>query len=234
MAQSDNQEVFICFEGKYHAESVPKALGYYETLSELVTHQPGFVSQTPFVSVDQDNAQVLYVKFDNAEHLHAWKNLPIHLGIQWDGRHEMFVDYRLRIGNEALGSGPEEGDSDQITLSTGQYLLLWQYPRHPNETDDMCGHMATMVPSAPPAVWQGLVDAATYKSDTEMLRISSWATRRIGLMVKDSIPRVDGDGLNLIRVERDYGKYQRQGAPSDATRCQNAAHEHDKEGLKRC
>jgi antibiotic biosynthesis monooxygenase (ABM) superfamily enzyme len=84
--QTSQDEVFICFQGKIHSEQSALALQFYTTLSSLVLTQPGFISQTPYYSIDQRGGQVLYVRFDNAEHLHAWKNLHVHLGIQAKGR----------------------------------------------------------------------------------------------------------------------------------------------------
>jgi len=224
--------VFICFEGKYLAEQVPRALEFYAMLSGLVKDQPGLILQTPFLSIDKDNAQVLYVKLDREEHLHAWKNNHVHLGIQYEGRNKMFVDYRLRIGSEVLDSG--KAPFGDISTSAGKHLLLWQYPKPSNEKDDEDSGLADAAPHAPPFVWQNLVDSATYVSETHILRISSWPNKHIGLAVKNSISRIDGDGLYLIRMERDYGKYEREEAPTDAARCQEAAANDDQVGLGKC
>jgi hypothetical protein len=91
-----------------------------------------------------------------------------------------------------------------------------------------------MAPDVDGSVWQSLVDAATYVGETHTLRISSWPTKTIGLTVKDAISRVEGDDLRLIRVERDYGAFQRSEAPKDADRCQAAAAMNDTLALEQC
>lgn len=228
-----NEEVFICFEGKVHAEQAELGGQFYEQMSELVKTQPGFISQTPFESIDQDFGQVLYVRFDNEQHLHAWKNNHVHLGIQAKGRADVFVDYRLRIRNEAFPGRSHSPDNH--TASAGKYLLLWQYPTALNDTtDESSSCTSRMAPSVDSFAWQQLVDAATYVNDVATLRISSWPTKEIGLIVKAGVPRVAGDDLRLVRVERDYGRFQRQEAPGDADRCQAAAAANDTEGLERC
>jgi heme-degrading monooxygenase HmoA len=229
---ADNKTVYICFEGKVFAEQESLGGQFYATLKELVKDQPGFISQTPFRSIDQDGGQVLYVRFDNDEHLHAWKNQPTHLRIQAKGRSQVFSDYRLRIGNEVTDNEP--GTLDNLTVSAGKYLLLWQYPNRMANLTIWDSYSEQMTPQVDSGVWQSLVDAATYVSDTQILRISSWPSKDVAIAVRDSIPRVDGGDLRLIYVERDYGRFQRKEAPSDADRCQKAVVENDTEALKDC
>lgn len=233
MSTSSDEEVFVCFEGKVHAEQKDVSGRFYEQMSKLVKTQPGFISETPFKSIDQDGGQLLYVRFDNEQHLHDWKNNHIHLGIQAKGRADIFVDYRLRVGNEVLsGQSPCLGNS---TTSAGKYLLMWQYPTPSNTTrDGLATCVSGVAPDFDPQVWQGLVDAGTYIGETYTLRISSWPSEDVGLMVKAAVPRIDGDDLRLIRVERDYGRFQRKEAPGDADRCQKAAATNDTESLQRC
>jgi hypothetical protein len=146
--------------------------------------------------------------------LRAWKNNHVHIAIQAQGREKVFSDYRVRSGNEASDSGSDH--SDNITTSAGKFLLLWQYPIPPDTKGPGLSHTSGMAAASLPNVWQNLVDAATYVNETHTLRISSWPTKDIGLTVKDSISRVEGDDVHLIRVARDYGKFQRKEARADA------------------
>lgn len=232
IAQTPEDEVFNCFEGKIRPEY--KGLGehFYAQMSALVVKQPGFISQTPFFFVDQRGQQVLFVRFDSAEHLHAWKNNHVHLGIQAKGRADVFSDYRLRIGNEAFESKP--GDADNSTLSDGKYLLLWVSPTPAMIVEDDSISARHIAPKLDDSILQHLVDAATYEYDGSTLRIFSWPTKEIGLTVKDAVPRVEGDDLRLVRVERDYGPFQRAEAPKDSDRCQLAAAMNDTVALEQC
>lgn len=229
---TDTDEVFICFEGKIRADQAELAGQFYSRLSELVKKQRGFISQTPFASIDQEHGQVLYVVFDSEQHLHDWKNNPVHLGIQAKGRADVFVDYRLRIGNEAFAGPPRCSDSH--TTSAGRYLLLWQYPTACDAGHASRSSSLDTAANIDPSISQHLVDAATYVNEESVLRISSWPTKDIGLSVKAAVPRVAGDDLRLVRVERDYGRFQRGEAPGDADRCQAAAAANDTEALHRC
>lgn len=234
MSTMSNEEVFVCFEGKVRTEQAELGGRFYEQMAELVKTQPGFISQTPFFSVNQDLGQVLYVKFDNEEQLHSWKNNYAHLEIQAKGRADVFVDYRLRIGNEAFPGRSRASDKD--TASVGKYLLVWQYLTQSNNSSPASNTcLPDNVPfNVEPFIWQHLVDANTYEGVDDTLRISAWPTKEMGLTVKAGVPRVPGDELRLIRIERDYGRFQRQEAPDDADRCQQAAVNNDTEALGRC
>jgi len=198
MSSPPPSPIYILFEGKIPSPQSALATHFYTTLSHLVVSQPGFISQTPFLSIDQEGGQVLYVKFDSAEHLRAWKNHPTHLAIQDKGRRDVFVDYRLRVGVEFDGLGGNGNGTENV----GKYLLVWRYTT--NATD------SCMTPSTHPPVWRALVDAATYTSDTHTLRLSSWSDDSTAMQVRDNVPRVQGDEVRLIWVQRDYGRFQRE------------------------
>jgi len=212
--------------------------------------------RTPFLSVDQKGGQVLYVRFDDEQHLHAWKNNHVHLGIRAAGRAEVFSDYRLRIGNEVHRDCNTDA-ADNTTSNVGKYracsrervqkcqrrlltvllellVLMWQYPAPANESSepDPCTHDAATV--LDPHVWRDLVNAATYASATHVLRISAWPSVESGLAVRDAIPQVDGDDLRVIHLERDCGRFQRDEAPKDADKCQNAAALNNTDVLDQC
>ncbi|KAF4548879.1 Hypothetical protein D9617_25g062090 [Elsinoe fawcettii] len=224
--------VFVTFEGKIPSAQSPLATQFYTTLSALVEKYPGFISQTPFQSIDQQGGQVLYVRFESEETLHAWKNDATHLRIQAKGKADIFADYRLRIGNEVTER--DDGSMANLTVSAGKYLLLWQYPISGVDQANVSPCSPSNKDKLDPELWQELVDAATYVNDASALKISSWPDLDTAKEVRDIIPRLPGDDLRLIYVERDYGKFQRGEAPSDADRCQAAAASNNTAGLKDC
>lgn len=66
--------VYVLFGLKAIPTEIDTVTGYYGLLSDLVKKQPGFISETPFVSIEQSFQQTLYVRFDNDKNMHAWKN----------------------------------------------------------------------------------------------------------------------------------------------------------------
>jgi heme-degrading monooxygenase HmoA len=215
-----DRSIYVCFEHKIFATEANTLNKHYETLLSLLEHQSGFISQTPFVAVDQSYQQVLYVRFANAEDMHAWKNNHTHLRIQAYARTTGFSDFRVRLGHEF--NNCEERDVN-TTASIGKFLLLWQYPTPASK------NTSTPVPRSvgfsldPSDGLDTLVDAATYVGTTDTLRVTSWTDRETASRVRDAIQRIEGDDLRLIHVERHYGKFQREEAPVDADDHQNVA-----------
>lgn len=211
----NDDEVFICFEGKYHADQVELGGCFYRQMSELVKTQPGFISQTAFVSIDHFLQRLLYVRFASEEHLHNWRKNHMHRGAQAKGRASIFADYRLRVGKEALTEQPR--GPEQNTSSPSKYLLLWQYPKSTHTTsDDQSIRIRDFAVDIPPVIRNEVVDSAVYQNASHILRVSAWPSEEVGQLAKAAIPRIEGDDLQLIRVERDYGKFWRDEAPVDA------------------
>lgn len=224
--------IFVTFEGKIHAAQQARAQSFYETLAPLVVKQPGFISETGFVSVDQEGGQVLYVSFESEETLHAWRRERVHLGIQKAGREGVFVDYRIRVGREVGdGLGIGEAMDESRGRKRQSYLLVWQYSGSWDGGSEASVSASVEQRSLEGEVWRDLVDAATYHNETHVLRITAWSNLDAARAVQASVRRVDGDDLLLIRVERDYGQFQREEAPEDADKCQAAAVEAGQDAL---
>ena len=214
--------IYVCFAHKIFATETNTLNKHYETLLSLLEHQPGFISQTPFVSIDQSYQQVLYVRFANSEGMHAWKNnhTHSHLRIQAYARTTGFSDFRIRIGHEL--DNYEERDV-KATASVGKFLLLWQYPTAASKY--------TSTPVLRPGGFSidqsdgldSLVDAATYVGTTDTLCVTSWTNRDTASRIRNAVQRVEGDDFRLIHVERHYGKLQREEAPVDADERLNVA-----------
>lgn len=229
-----DRAVYVLFELKAFPTEVGTVTGYYGLLTDLVQSQPGFVSETPFVSIDQSFQQTLYVRFDNDNDMHAWKNLLVHLRIQAYARATGFVDYRLRIGHEVGDSDCESGGRNATATAAGKLLLLWQHPTpvEVNTSIPVSGSEETSITYGD--VSDVIVDAATYVGANNTLRVSSWTDRGTAVKVRNALPRVDGDDVRLIQVERQYGKFEREEAPDDADICQNAAVANDTQTLESC
>jgi heme-degrading monooxygenase HmoA len=200
--------IIVAFEGKVHPSHSALAEEYYKIMSTLVATRPGFVSETPFVSTEQKGGQVLYAVFESDEHVRIWKNDPQHLEIQRLGREKVFVDYRIRSGEELVGDGVEDWEgADGREASKGpsdRYLLLWMYTH-----ESALGAGETDGASLKLRVWSSLVDSATYVNETHRLGLYSWSSLDDALSVKQTLEKVDGEHVRLIKVKRDYGQYQR-------------------------
>lgn len=149
------------------------------------------------------------------------------------------MDYRLRIGHEVddgEGDGDcESGGRNATATASGKYLLLWQYPTSTGFNASIPASGSGEASSiAYGDVSNVLVDAATYLGANNTLRVLSWPDRHTSIRVRNALPRVDGDDVRLIQVERHYGKFEREEAPADADRYQNAAVANDTQTLEDC
>lgn len=200
--------VIVCFEGKVRSEQEAVGEEYYKHMSELVASQPGFISQTPFISTEQAGSQVLYVVFDTEEHLQAWKQEHRHLKVQADSKRDVLIDYRIRAGEEVLEDASKEHKAEEGQNS--KWLLLWTLPQSSKQNVENGVDLSTAASSLTARVWLSLVDAATYVNETHMLWVTSWSSIDSALIVKEALERLVEDGeVRLMRVKRDYGKFQR-------------------------
>jgi heme-degrading monooxygenase HmoA len=71
----------------------------YEQLNEqmdaLVRGVPGFLSATGYRSDDGDEISI--VRFESAEALRRWRDLPAHVEAQRRGRDELFAAYDVEV-----------------------------------------------------------------------------------------------------------------------------------------
>lgn len=223
-----NMTIFVCFEGKVPASRNAISGQYYTTLQKLLEKQSGFISETPFLSLDQEGQQVLIARFANEESLHAWRKEHTHLKVESKARETIFIDYRIRTGPEMTDEETIKDDESgigKVTQSKGHILLLYQYPAPGDNVTSSTGPTLEQGSTSeiPSSVWRSLADASTYRGEKDMLQISCWTSKADAVKVRDAIHRVDGDSIHLIRVERDYGKYNRVEAPQDADEAQAAA-----------
>lgn len=210
--ENQNDQVFVCFEGVVPLEQEAGSSQFYTAMQELVVKQTGFISETGFASIDQEGGQVLYVKFDNEEHLREWRKQRTHMKIQSIAREKIFSNYRIRIGQSVTHNTGEES----LESSDDRHIMIWQTPIiESGET----GSKSLL----DGVEWQGNVDASTYVNLTHVLHVSSWTDLNAATKMRDSLPRTKDDEVQLIRVQRDYGKYERKEAPKDAEECQQSA-----------
>lgn len=221
--------ILVVFEGKIPVTPNLATISsqYYATLQDLLKQQAGFISETPYLSVDQPGQQVLIAEFTDEAALHAWRKQHTHLQIEAKARADVFADYRIRSGTELVDDGGDVVAEDEHTGekkgtgSAGRYLLLRQWSaagglglEAGGDTRPEAGMTGDMLTS--------LVDAATYQGE-KMLQIISWRTLSDASAVRKAMLSVEGTTARLMRVERDYGKYHREEAPADADESQAGA-----------
>ncbi|KAM3417765.1 hypothetical protein BST61_g5994 [Cercospora zeina] len=128
--------------------------------------------------------------------------------------------HRLRLGSPV--SPPhdmEQHDDDPspIARSEGPFLVLYEQALSDRTTPvrhqdipvllgpvaDEGGEGGTPTSSSCIEVLKGLVDSAVYQRERNLLWLSTWPTQDAALAYVDSIDRVEGDSVGLMRVLRD-------------------------------
>ncbi|KAI4160522.1 MAG: hypothetical protein LQ342_005629 [Letrouitia transgressa] len=227
---------FIVFELNIPASRTPVSTEYYAKLQRILHTQAGFISEVPYASPHREGRQVLVAKFVDEASVRAWRLQHDHLMIQHHARREVFDDYRLRVGPE-ISPGQEEGKASEgaehVTEKKGHIICLYERPipasKGTAEPSSISGNVVDLVdpvaqkdPSLQDVV-ASLVDTTVYQSEQTVLWVSGWADKDAAVDFEHLISRTQGDNIHLVRVERDYGKYDRNEAPEGADVAQAAS-----------
>jgi heme-degrading monooxygenase HmoA len=203
---------FIAFEGTVSPNKQMLSEEYYGLLQPLLSQQPGFISETGYASMRDPNGQVLIAQFADKQSIHSWRNQSDHLRIQRQSRVGVFQDYHLRIGQPL----PEE--TSETSSTSQQIMVLYTQPVQedvsiPNEMLELLDNRDDSVAESLSA---DLIDANSYRNETDVLWISGWRSAKSAKMFSQSLNRVEGDALHQVQIEREYGKFDRKDAPRNA------------------
>ncbi|KAI4210633.1 MAG: hypothetical protein LQ351_006512 [Letrouitia transgressa] len=227
---------FVVFELNLPASRTPVSMEYYAKLQSILQTQAGFISEVPYASPHREGRQVLVAKFVDEASVRAWRLQHDHLIIQYHARREVFDDYRLRVG-PSTSLDREEGEvsegAEHVTRKKGHIICLYERPilaaedtadpsSIPSNVVDLVDREAQKDPSLKDVI-ASLVDTTVYQSEKTMLWISGWVDKDAAVGFGHLVSRTQGDSIQLVRVERDYGKYDRNEAPEGADAAQAAS-----------
>ena len=179
------------------------AEAYYMSLLPKVKGIDGFIKDTFVGSVHNAQLAINIAEWKDADALARWRNEGNHLRAQGKGPN-IYRSYRIRIGRAVEGAG---GSDDR---DAKQWIVLYYRDSFDGKpADDVTSLLQTEAAS----MRDDLLDSVVYQG-SRIVWISAWPSRGAAQKLREALPRVDGDTLIILAVERDYTKNEREEAPS--------------------
>ena len=190
-------------------EAIPKpdkgkiAESYYKSLVPKVKQISGFVQDTFFGSPHTEGKAVNIAEWRDADAMSQWRNESNHLRAQGKG-FDVYESYRLRLGPHIEASKGNDGR---------HFVVLYYRESFDGTPEDNITSL--LQAGAASVVKKDLLDSSVYQGPRTAW-VSAWRSQDAADNLMKAIPRVDGDALVKMVVERDYSKTNRNDAPSES------------------
>jgi hypothetical protein len=181
----------------------------------------GFVDNIRYRSLTRDGWLLSLSDWRDEKAVVRWRTRAKHHAVQEKGRSEVFLDYRLRVGeltqDTRLPAGyalheqrldeTETGDATTITLIDGKRPADWVKESSPDDVAKWLG----LAPDAMGLVGWDVFDAVLTPGDVILLM--AWRDQAAGETFESRVSLQAGARLRRVRVVRDYGMFDRREAP---------------------
>jgi len=207
----------VLFEVRPKTEQWDAYLGFAKLLKPELEQIDGFVDNVRYRSLTREGWILSLSSWRDEKALVRWRTRARHHEVQEKGRTEVFLDYRLRVGqvthDTRLPSGhvlreqrldeTETGDATTVVLLDARRSDASSEPR------ELASRMG-LDPSAKGLVAWDVFDAVLTPGDVIVL--VSFRTEVAAGNFQRALPP-DGVRLRRVRVVRDYGMFERREAP---------------------
>ena len=199
---------FVIFESEIPQEKLNISTKYYKSLLQYLHHQQGLISETQLASPKNAERSLTFAVWVDDITVAQWRNEPNHVIVQQKSRQGVFRDYRLRVGEVISDSDAEFAPA---TTKPGQVMVVYQYPN--SEGAKLPEILADLIDGdLPSALSQSLVDWSVYQG-SDIIVLSAWSSATAAIGFEKLIRRIASDNLHRVRIDRDYGMFDRQEAP---------------------
>lgn len=210
----------VVFEVSPHAEQWDNYLGLAKLLRPELEAIAGFVDNVRYASLTRAGWLLSLSTWQNEKALVRWRVSATHHQVQERARSEVFVDYRLRVGqltqDTRLPSGSalheqrldetESGDATTVSLVNARRPAELSASAPPEAVARYLGWEAW-----PELVSWDVFDAVL--TPGELVLLLCWR-QRSGAAAFEAAARLPADArLRHVRVIRDYGMFVRDEAP---------------------
>ncbi|KXT02926.1 hypothetical protein AC578_10625 [Pseudocercospora eumusae] len=199
---------------------------YYTKLRPILQDHSGFISENGYTSPSDEKSHLALAKFTSQASAQSWRTHPDHLRIQHKSRHHgVLENFRLRSGPVLEPSEYYTDDDPSSALPTtskrGRYLIVYEELLSVREQPGLRSHIETALLVAASGVFDEAFDITPYANDQTVVWLISFATKKAAVKCRASqayanVQKGDEDMTHLVRVERDYGRFDRKEAPGDA------------------
>lgn len=196
---------------------------YYTKLRPILQDHSGFISENGYTSPSDEKNHLALAKFTSQTSAQNWRTHPDHLRIQHKSRSQGVLEsYRLRSGPVVEPSEYYTEDDPTLTTSKrGRYLIVYEELISVREQPGLRSHIETALLVAASGIFDEAFDITPYANDKTVVWLISFATKKAAVKCRASqayanVQKGADEMTHLVRVERDYGRWDRKEAPEDA------------------
>ena len=215
----------VIFEVQPQASQWNNYLETAKSLKPSLEKVPGFVRNIRYRSLQRDGWILSLSDWQDEKALVRWRTRPSHHHAQENGRQSILADYHLRVGQVAAddnsGHGGQAAPSlprgDLTEVGDGPVVSLLERTIPPDQLqgvrdEELARSLGLALPMPGLLSWD-LFDAVLSPGDVILLctwRDEPAAWRFVATLGKDL---EQPQSHRVVRVIRDYGKYDRREAP---------------------
>ena len=211
----------VLFEVHPKSDQWDAYLGYAKMLKPELEQIDGFVDNIRYRSLTRDGWLLSLSVWRDEKALVRWRTKARHHAVQEKGRFEVFLDYRLRVGQVTRDTGlpagfalqeqrldeTKTGEGTTVTLIDGKRPPEWVKGAAPDEVAKWLG----LLPDAAGLVGWDVFDAILAPGD--IILLASWRDQAAAEAFEGRRALKEGARLRRVRVVRDYGMFDRREAP---------------------
>jgi len=181
----------------------------------------GFIDNERFASQKTERGVLSLSTWRDEKAVVRWRTQGEHHAIQERGRHEIFEDYHLRVGEVTSDSRPptgmrvEERHFDETDIGKAKSCTITELSSSSESEPDP--QSDTLAQLGLDSRADGLLDCQIFESITKpgkLLLLGSWRDRAAAAAWKPATPVGAGEIRHReVRVIRDYGMFDRREAP---------------------
>jgi heme-degrading monooxygenase HmoA len=211
----------VLFEVHPRAEQWDTYLGYARMLKPELEQIEGFIDNIRYRSLTRDGWILSLSNWRDEKALVRWRTQARHHEIQEKGRHEVFLDYHLRVGqltnDTRLPAGQalieqrldetQAGDATTVMLIDATRDAGWVEQTPAGEVASWLGRPANAAGLRGWDVFEAVLTPG------DIILALSWRDRGTAEAFESKITLQEGARLRRVRIVRDYSMFDRREAP---------------------
>jgi heme-degrading monooxygenase HmoA len=211
----------VLFEVHPKSEQWDSYLGFAKMLKPELEQVDGFVDNIRYRSLTRDGWILSLSSWRDEKAVVRWRTAAMHHGVQEKGRDEVFLDYKLRVGQVTKDNQIPDGYAlheqrlDETEVGEGTSVTLINATRPEDwvkeNTPEKCADWLGLDPNAKGLKSWDIYDAVLTPGD--IILMAAWKSKDDALLFEKKLQLKESLRLREVRVIRDYGMFDRREAP---------------------
>jgi heme-degrading monooxygenase HmoA len=210
----------VLFEINPKSDQFNVYLDYAKMLVPELKRLDGFIDVIRYRSLTREGWLLSLSRWRDEDAIARWRKAPMHRDAQAKGRSEVFIDYRIRVGqltrDSQLPGGntlhhrldlAETGNASTVTLVDSKQSAEWVQHTGPQ---DVAKWLGADVNSDGVVAWD-VFEAVLTPGD--IILLISWHDEGAADYFEGRFSFQNGRRLRRVSVVRDYGRFDRREAP---------------------